>query len=73
MSKTKKNTKFSTKTIHVGNRIDETGAAVTPLHLTSTFRQPSFSSTEKFVYSRTGGPTIAVSYTHLTLPPTPYV
>ena len=58
MSKTKKNTKFSTKTIHVGNKIDETGAAVTPLHLTSTFRQPSFSSTEKFVYSRTGGPTI---------------
>ena len=58
MSKTKKNTKFSTKTIHVGNKIDETGAAVTPLHLTSTFRQPTFSSSEKFVYSRTGGPTI---------------
>ena len=44
--------------INTGNRIDETGAAVTPLHLTSTFRQPSFSSSEKFVYSRTGGPTI---------------
>ncbi len=58
MSKTKNNTKFSTKTIHVGNKIDETGAAVTPLHLTSTFRQPTFSSSEKFVYSRTGGPTI---------------
>lgn len=58
MSKTKKNTKFSTKTIHVGNKIDETGAAVTPLHLTSTFRQPTFNSSEKFVYSRTGGPTI---------------
>ena len=58
MSKTKKNTKFSTKTIHVGNKIDETGAAVTPLHLTSTFRQPTFRSSEKFVYSRTGGPTI---------------
>ena len=58
MSKTKKNTKFPTKTIHVGNKIDETGAAVTPLHLTSTFRQPTFSSSEKFVYSRTGGPTI---------------
>ena len=58
MSKNKKNTKFSTKSIHTGNRIDETGAAVTPLHLTSTFRQPTFSSSEKFVYSRTGGPTI---------------
>jgi cystathionine gamma-lyase/homocysteine desulfhydrase len=58
VSKTKNNTKFSTKTIHVGNKIDETGAAVTPLHLTSTFRQPTFSSSEKFVYSRTGGPTI---------------
>ncbi|MBR38984.1 MAG: cystathionine gamma-synthase [Dehalococcoidia bacterium] len=58
MSKTKNNTKFSTKTIHVGNKIDETGAAVTPLHLTSTFRQPTFTSSEKFVYSRTGGPTI---------------
>ena len=58
MSKTKNNTKFSTKTIHVGNKIDETGSAVTPLHLTSTFRQPTFSSSEKFVYSRTGGPTI---------------
>ena len=58
MSKTKNNTKFSTKTILVGNKIDETGAAVTPIHLTSTFRQPRFSSSEKFVYSRTGGPTI---------------
>ena len=58
MAKNKKNTKFSTKSIHTGNRIDETGATVTPLHLTSTFRQPSFSSSEKFVYSRTGGPTI---------------
>tara|TARA_A100001388_G_C28720649_1_gene476176 strand:+ start:24 stop:1196 length:1173 start_codon:yes stop_codon:yes gene_type:complete len=58
VSKTKNNTKFSTKTIHVGNKIDETGAAVTPLHLTSTFRQPTFTSSEKFVYSRTGGPTI---------------
>jgi|TARA_B100001093_G_scaffold270971_1_gene259009 cystathionine beta-lyase/cystathionine gamma-synthase len=58
VSKNKKNTKFSTKSIHTGNRIDETGAAVTPLHLTSTFRQPTFSSSEKFVYSRTGGPTI---------------
>ena len=58
MAKNKKNTKFLTKSIHTGNRIDETDAAVTPLHLTSTFRQPSFSSSEKFVYSRTGGPTI---------------
>ena len=58
MAKNKKNTKFSTKSIHTGNRIDETGATVTPLHLTSTFRQPSFSSSKKFVYSRTGGPTI---------------
>ena len=28
---------FSTKSIHVGNKIDETGAAVTPIHFTSTF------------------------------------
>ena len=58
MAKNKKNTKFLTKSIHTGNKIDETGSAVTPLHLTSTFRQPSFSSSEQFVYSRTGGPTI---------------
>ena len=54
----KKKLKFATKTIHVGNKIDGTGATVTPLHLSSTFKQPGFSSSEKFVYSRTGGPTI---------------
>ncbi len=50
---------FSTKSIHVGNKIDETGAAVTPIHFTSTFRQPSFASSEKYVYSRVGSPTLA--------------
>jgi len=50
---------FSTKSIHVGNKIDETGATVTPIHFTSTFRQPSFASTEKYVYSRVGSPTLA--------------
>jgi cystathionine beta-lyase/cystathionine gamma-synthase len=50
---------FSTKSIHVGNKIDETGAAVTPIHLTSTFRQPSFESSEKYVYSRVGSPTLS--------------
>jgi cystathionine beta-lyase/cystathionine gamma-synthase len=50
---------FSTKSIHVGNKIDETGAVVTPIHFTSTFRQPSFASTEKYVYSRVGSPTLA--------------
>jgi len=50
---------FSTKSIHVGNKIDETGAAVTPIHFTSTFRQPTFASTSKYVYSRVGSPTLA--------------
>jgi len=49
---------FSTKTIHVGNKIDETGAAVTPIHFTSTFKQPAFASTERYVYSRVGSPTL---------------
>tara|TARA_B100000959_G_C14982299_1_gene624066 strand:- start:1960 stop:3135 length:1176 start_codon:yes stop_codon:yes gene_type:complete len=49
---------FSTKSIHVGNKIDETGAAVTPIHFTSTFKQPTFASTEKYVYSRVGSPTL---------------
>ena len=54
MSNKKNKLHFSTKSIHVGNKIDETGAAVTPIHLTSTFRQPSFESSEKYVYSRVG-------------------
>jgi len=49
---------FSAKSIHVGNKIDETGAAVTPIHFTSTFKQPTFASTEKYVYSRVGSPTL---------------
>ena len=58
MSKKKNKLHFSTKSIHVGNKIDETGAAVTPIHFTSTFKQPTFASTEKYVYSRVGSPTL---------------
>jgi cystathionine beta-lyase/cystathionine gamma-synthase len=50
---------FTTKTIHVGNKIDETGAAVTPIHFTSTFKQPTFASDSEYVYSRVGSPTLA--------------
>ena len=38
MSDKKNKLHFSTKSIHVGNKIDETGAVVTPIHFTSTFR-----------------------------------
>lgn len=58
MPKKKNKLHFSTKTIHVGNKIDETGAAVTPIHFTSTFKQPAFASTERYVYSRVGSPTL---------------
>ncbi|HJO21124.1 MAG TPA: PLP-dependent aspartate aminotransferase family protein [Candidatus Marinimicrobia bacterium] len=58
MPKKKNKLHFSTKSIHVGNKIDETGAAVTPIHFTSTFKQPTFASTEKYVYSRVGSPTL---------------
>ena len=58
MSNKKNNLHFSTKSIHVGNDSDETGSVVVPIHLTSTFKQPLFASTEKFVYSRVGSPTV---------------
>ena len=58
MSNKKDNLHFSTKSIHVGNDTDETGSVVVPIHLTSTFKQPLFASTEKFVYSRVGSPTV---------------
>ena len=58
MSNKKNNLHFSTKSIHVGNDPDETGSVVVPIHLTSTFKQPIFESTEKFVYSRVGSPTV---------------
>jgi len=55
----KKNLKFDSRIVHIGNRIDETSSTVTPLHLTSTFKQKKFESTEQFVYARTGNPTLA--------------
>jgi len=58
VSNKKDNLHFSTKSIHVGNDTDETGSVVVPIHLTSTFKQPLFASTEKFVYSRVGSPTV---------------
>lgn len=59
MSNKKNKLHFSTKTIHIGNKIDETGAAVTPIHFTSTFRQPTFNSNSEYVYSRVGSPTLS--------------
>ena len=59
MANKKNKLHFTTKTIHVGNKIDETGAAVTPIHFTSTFKQPTFASDSEYVYSRVGSPTLA--------------
>ena len=58
MSNKKEKLHFSTKSIHIGNDTDETGSAVAPIHLSTTFKQPSFASTEEFVYSRVDSPTV---------------
>jgi cystathionine gamma-lyase len=50
--------KFKTKVIHAGQEPDEaTGAVITPLYLTSTYRQEAVSSHKGFEYSRSGNPT----------------
>ena len=58
MSNKKEKLHFSTKSIHIGNDTDETGSAVAPIHLSTTFKQPSFASTDEFVYSRVDSPTV---------------
>ena len=49
---------FRTRAIHVGNQRDpQTGAVVTPIHLSSTFVQPGAGEWGEFDYSRSGNPT----------------
>ncbi|QGY45857.1 cystathionine gamma-synthase [Maribellus comscasis] len=50
--------KFSTKTIHAGQRADKaTGAVVVPIYQTSTYKQDELNVHKGFEYSRTGNPT----------------
>jgi len=50
--------KFSTKAIHSGQEPDTTtGAVITPVYLTSTYRQTEIDVYKGFEYSRTGNPT----------------
>ena len=52
--------KFRTRCIHVGNERDaETGAVVPPIHVASTFVQPSAGEWGAYDYSRSGNPTRA--------------
>lgn len=54
----KKEWKFSTKAIHVGNEADKiTGSVSPPIHLTSTFKQDAIGQTRGFDYSRVSNPT----------------
>jgi len=50
--------KFSTKAIHAGQEPDPTtGSVITPVYLTSTYRQSELDVHKGFEYSRTGNPT----------------
>ena len=50
--------KFSTKTIHAGQKADKaTGAVVVPIYQTSTYKQDELYVHKGFEYSRTGNPT----------------
>ena len=50
--------KFRTRAIHIGNKRDpKTGAVVPPIHVASTFVQPSAGEWGEFDYSRSGNPT----------------
>lgn len=52
--------KFRTRCIHVGNERDaQTGAVVPPIHVASTFVQPSAGEWGTYDYSRSGNPTRA--------------
>ncbi len=49
---------FRTRAIHVGNQHDpQTGAVVSPVHLSSTFVQPGAGVWGQFDYTRSGNPT----------------
>jgi cystathionine gamma-lyase len=49
---------FETLAIHAGQAPDpSTGAVLTPIYLTSTYRQPAVGEHLGFEYSRTGNPT----------------
>ena len=53
-----KNKNFNTKAIHVGNAPDkETGAVISPIHLSSTFEQKEVAVHKGYDYSRAGNPT----------------
>ena len=50
--------KFGTKTIHAGQQADPTtGAVMTPIYQTSTYKQASPGDFKGYEYSRTGNPT----------------
>ena len=50
--------KFATKTIHAGQKADPTtGAIMTPIYQTSTYKQDSPGDFKGYEYSRTGNPT----------------
>lgn len=50
--------KFGTKTIHAGQKADpSTGAIMTPIYQTSTYKQASPGDFKGYEYSRTGNPT----------------
>jgi cystathionine gamma-lyase len=50
--------KFGTKTIHAGQEVDPaTGAIMTPIYQTSTYKQASPGDFKGYEYSRTGNPT----------------
>ena len=50
--------KFGTKTIHAGQEADpSTGAIMTPIYQTSTYKQDSPGDHKGYEYSRTGNPT----------------
>jgi len=54
----KKGLSFETLAIHAGQPPDPaTGAVMTPVYLTSTYRQKAIGATQGFEYSRTGNPT----------------
>ncbi len=53
-----KNARFETLAIHAGQAPDPlTGAVMTPIHLSSTFAQPSPGQPKGFEYARTNNPT----------------
>mgnify|MGYP001181223525 CR=1 FL=1 len=54
----KKDLKFNSKAIHIGNEPDEsTGAVIAPIYATSTFQQQAVGVHKGYDYSRAGNPT----------------